>query len=56
MTRSKVDFPVDSSLQAWIQHPSAFKPLTKMPSFKGVIQDAEYAPLMAYVRELSNKM
>ena len=54
LTRSKIDFPADSSLKAWIQNPPAFKPMTKMPPFKDIIQDAEYAPLMAYVRQLSD--
>ena len=54
LTRSKIDFPADSSLRAWIQNPPSFKPMTKMPPFKGIIQDAEYAPLMAYVRQLSD--
>jgi cytochrome c1 len=52
VTKAKVDFPADSSLQAWIRNPSAFRPLTKMPSFQGVIREEEYAPLIAYVREL----
>ncbi len=54
LTRSKIDFPADSSLMAWIKNPPSFKPLTKMPPFKGVIQESEYAPLMAYVRQLSD--
>ncbi|MDB5104191.1 MAG: putative diheme cytochrome c-553 [Fibrobacteres bacterium] len=53
VTKAKVDFPADSSLQAWIRNPSAFKPLTKMPSFQGVIREEEYAPLIAYVRDLA---
>ena len=52
LTLAKRDFPVDSSLQAWIRNPSSFKPLTKMPSFQGIIKDEEFAPLIAYVREL----
>jgi mono/diheme cytochrome c family protein len=52
VTKAKVDFPEDSTLQAWIRNPSSFRPLTKMPSFQGVIKDEEYAPLIAYVREL----
>ncbi len=52
LTLAKRDFPADSSLQAWIKNPSSFKPMTKMPSFQGIIKDEEFAPLMAYVREL----
>jgi hypothetical protein len=53
VTKAKVDFPADSSLQAWIRNPSAFRPMTKMPSYQGVIREEEYAPLIAYVRELA---
>ena len=52
VTLAKKDFPADSSLQAWIRNPQSFRPLTKMPSFQGVIKDEEYAPLIAFVREL----
>jgi mono/diheme cytochrome c family protein len=52
ITKAKVDFPEDSTLQAWIRNPPSFRPLTKMPAFQGVIKDEEYAPLIAYVREL----
>lgn len=55
LTLAKKDFPADSSLRAWIQNPSSFKPLTKMPSFQGIIQDSEFAPLIAYVRELGSR-
>lgn len=55
VTLAKTDFPADSSLQAWIKNPSSFKPLTKMPSFQGVIKEEEFAPLIAYVRELGAK-
>ena len=52
LTRAKHDFPGDSLLQAWIRNPSAFRPMTKMPGFEGIIKDEEYAPLIAYVRQL----
>lgn len=52
LRRAKVDFPADSSVQAWIRNPSAVRPDTKMPSFQGVIKDEEFGPLIAYVREL----
>jgi cytochrome c2 len=55
VTLAKVDFPADSSLQAWIKNPSSFKPLTKMPAFQGVIKEEEFAPLISYVRELGAK-
>jgi mono/diheme cytochrome c family protein len=52
VTLAKADFPADSSLRSWIKNPSFFKPLTKMPSFQGIIKEDEFAPLIAYVREL----
>ncbi|MDQ2999742.1 MAG: cytochrome c, partial [Fibrobacterota bacterium] len=52
VTKAKINFPADSLLQAWIRNPASFKPLTKMPSFQGIIKDEEYAPLITYVREL----
>jgi cytochrome c2 len=55
LTLAKRDFPADSSLRAWIKNPASFKPLTKMPSFQGIIKEEEFAPLMAYVRELGAK-
>jgi mono/diheme cytochrome c family protein len=55
LTLAKRDFPADSSLGMWIRNPSSFKPLTKMPSFQGVIKEEEFAPLIAYVRELGNR-
>ena len=55
LTLAKRDFPTDSLLQAWIRNPASFRPLTKMPSFIGIIKEEEYTPLMAYVRELGAK-
>jgi mono/diheme cytochrome c family protein len=55
VTLAKRNFPTDSLLQAWIRNPPSFRPLTKMPPFEGVIQEAEYAPLIAYVRGLGDK-
>jgi mono/diheme cytochrome c family protein len=55
LTLAKRDFPTDSLLQAWIRNPPSFRPLTKMPPFDGIIKEEEYAPLMAYVRQLGEK-
>ena len=41
-----------SRLEAWIRNAPSIKPDTRMPAWKGVIADAEYAPLAAYVLEL----
>jgi cytochrome c553 len=50
---ANTDFPSDSELRAWIDHPSAKRPGAKMPDFDGVIAQDDYAPLMTYVRSLS---
>jgi cytochrome c1 len=55
LTLAKKNFPTDSPLRAWIENPPAFRPLTKMPPFQGVIREEEFGPLMAYVRELGIK-
>lgn len=55
LTLAKRDFPTDSLLKEWLMNPAAFKPLTKMPPFHGIIKEEEFAPLMAYVRELGGK-
>jgi mono/diheme cytochrome c family protein len=52
LRRVNTDLPADPDLLAWIEHPSAKRPGTKMPDFAGVIAPADYAPLMAYVRSL----
>src|SRR5574341_1876637 len=48
-------YPTDEQLEAWIKNPSSFKPGTKMPTWEGVIQPHEYAPLMEYVKELGRR-
>jgi mono/diheme cytochrome c family protein len=45
-------YPTDAQLVAWIKNPSSFKPGTKMPTWDGVIPEAEYPALVAYVKEL----
>jgi len=52
LTLAKNNLPTDSLLKAWIMNPPSMKPLTKMPPFQGVIKEEEFAPLMAYVRQL----
>ncbi|MDB4937229.1 MAG: putative diheme cytochrome c-553 [Labilithrix sp.] len=46
-------FPTDDGLRAWIEDASTQKPGTKMPTWKGIIRDEDYGPLMAYVRTLA---
>jgi mono/diheme cytochrome c family protein len=55
LTMVQWTLPTDSLLQAWIRNPPAMRPLTKMPPFEGILKDVEYAPLMAYVRQLGDK-
>jgi mono/diheme cytochrome c family protein len=45
-------YPTDADLEAYIRDPSARVPGIKMPTWEGVIQDDEYAPLIQYVKEL----
>jgi mono/diheme cytochrome c family protein len=42
----------DAELEAWIRDPAKLMPESKMPSFQGVIAEADYAPLVSYVRQL----
>ena len=46
------DFATDDELIAYIKHPEVRKPGIKMPTWDGVIAEADYAPLAAYVRRL----
>jgi mono/diheme cytochrome c family protein len=45
-------FATRADLRAWIRDAPSIKPNTRMPAWSGVIADAEYEPLMAYVLEL----
>ena len=46
-------FPQDAQLEQWLRHAPQVKLETRMPGWEGVIRDEDYAPLIAYVRELS---
>jgi mono/diheme cytochrome c family protein len=46
-------YPTDDALIAYIKHPEVAKPGIAMPTWDGVIQEDEYAPLAAYVRTLA---
>jgi cytochrome c553 len=52
LRRAAQDYPTDPQLEAYIRHAPAFKPGTKMPAWNGIIDEKDYAPLIAYVREL----
>ena len=46
-------FTSDDALRAWIEDAPRQRPGTKMPAWKGIIRDEDYAPLMSYVRTLA---
>lgn len=46
-------FPSDEALRAWIEDAPRQKPGTKMPPWKGIVREEDYAPLMSYVRSLA---
>jgi len=46
-------YPTDDALIAYIKHPERLKPGIAMPTWDGVIQEDEYAPLAGYVRTLA---
>ncbi|HJQ98979.1 MAG TPA: c-type cytochrome [Candidatus Polarisedimenticolaceae bacterium] len=47
------DYPTEEALIAYIKHPEISKPGVKMPTWDGVIAEADYAPLVAHVRALA---
>jgi mono/diheme cytochrome c family protein len=46
------DFATDDELIAYIRHPEIKKPGVKMPTWDGVIAEADYSALAAYARKL----
>ncbi len=55
LRRATVNYPSDEKLLAWIRNAPSIKPDTKMPQWEGVIADAEFTPLLAYVKALQLK-
>jgi mono/diheme cytochrome c family protein len=53
--RAETHFPTRAELRAWIRDAQSVRPGTRMPSFKGVIPEEEYDPLIAYVLELGKR-
>ena len=53
LRKGPVDFPTDDALIAYIRHPEIAKPGVKMPTWDGVIAEADYVPLIAHVRALA---
>jgi mono/diheme cytochrome c family protein len=52
LRKGATDFATDDELIAYIRHPEVSKPGVKMPTWDGVIAEADYAPLAAYSRQL----
>ncbi len=55
LRKAAVNFPTDEQLVAWLKNAPAIKPGTKMPAWEGVIAEGEFAPLIAYIKELGQK-
>jgi mono/diheme cytochrome c family protein len=52
LRKGATDFATDDELIAYIRHPEIRKPGVKMPTWDGVIAEADYVPLAAYARRL----
>jgi mono/diheme cytochrome c family protein len=48
-------YPTNDTLIQWIRDPSRFVPNSKMPTWEGVIEEAEYEPLAKYIRLLGER-
>jgi len=53
LRKGPAKYPTDDELIAWIKHPERIRPGIAMPTWDGVIQEDEYAPLASYVRSLA---
>lgn len=53
LSHANEHYATDDELRAWLDDAPNKKPGTKMPAWKGVIKEQDYAPLMAYVRALA---
>jgi mono/diheme cytochrome c family protein len=54
LRKGPAKYPTDDELIAWIRHPERTRPGITMPTWDGVIQESEYAPLASYVRTLAS--
>ncbi len=52
LRKGAAEFPTDDELIAYIRHPEIKKPGVKMPTWDGVIAEADYPALAAHVRAL----
>jgi cytochrome c2 len=55
LRKATTNYPTDEKLLAWIRNAPSIKPDTKMPQWEGVIPDAEFTPLLGYVKTLQLK-
>jgi mono/diheme cytochrome c family protein len=53
LRRANEHYPSDVELRSWIEDAGTKKPGTKMPSWRGIVKDEDFPPLLAYVRSLS---
>jgi mono/diheme cytochrome c family protein len=53
LRNANTTYSTDGELRHWIDEAPSMKPNTKMPGWKGIIKEEDYAPLLAYVRALS---
>lgn len=54
LRRSRERFPTDEALADWIRHPERTRPGISMPTWDGMIEEHEYAPLVRFVRSLGD--
>jgi mono/diheme cytochrome c family protein len=53
LTNASAEFATDAELVEFIRDPGTRSPWIEMPAWDGVLDEDEYAPLVAYVRELA---
>jgi mono/diheme cytochrome c family protein len=54
LRRSRERFPTDEALVGRIRHPERTRPGISMPTWDGMIEEHEYAPLVRFVRSLAD--
>ncbi|MET0552151.1 MAG: cytochrome c [Vicinamibacteria bacterium] len=54
LRRAREKFPTDDALVDWIRHPERTRPGISMPTWDGMIEEHEYAPLVRFVRALGD--
>jgi mono/diheme cytochrome c family protein len=54
LRRANEHYPNDADLRAWIEDAPSKKPGTRMPAWKGIVRDEDYALLMTYIRSLAS--